>query len=57
MHSERMDFLKKLPTPDELAKVYPLSKAMVKKKQQHDQEMKRIFSGESKKFLLNIGPF
>lgn len=51
-----MDFLKKLPTPEELAKVYPLSKALAKKKQQHDKEMKRIFSGESKKFLLNIGP-
>ncbi len=51
-----MDFLKKIPTPEELAKVYPMSKAMVKKKQQHDKEMKKIFSGESKKFLLNIGP-
>ena len=51
-----MDFLKKLPSPEELAKVYPLSKAMIKKKQQHDREMKKIFSGESKRFLLNIGP-
>ena len=31
-----MDFLKKLPTPEELAKIYPLSKGMAKKKQQHD---------------------
>lgn len=51
-----MDFLKKLPTPAELAKVYPLSKAMAKKKQLHDREIKKIFSGESKKLLLNIGP-
>jgi len=51
-----MDFLKKLPKPEELAKVYPLSKSMTKKKQQHDKEMKKIFSGESKRFLLNIGP-
>lgn len=51
-----MDFLKKLPTPEELAKKYPLSKAMAKKKQQFDMEMKKIFSGESKKLLLNIGP-
>lgn len=51
-----MDFLKKLPTPQELAKVYPLSKAMEKKKQLHDKEMKRIFSGDSNKFFLNIGP-
>lgn len=51
-----MDFLKKLPSPEELAKAYPLSKAMAKKKQQHDKEMKKIFSGKSNKLLLNIGP-
>ena len=51
-----MDFLKKLPTPEELAKEYPLSKAMARKKQQFDKEMKRIFSGDSNKLLLNIGP-
>lgn len=26
-----MDFLKKLPTPEELAKIYPLSKGMAKR--------------------------
>lgn len=51
-----MDFLKKLPSPAALAKAYPLSKAMARKKQQFDKEMKKIFSGESKKLLLNIGP-
>ena len=51
-----MDFLKKLPTPAELAKVYPLSTGMAKKKQGHDKEIKKIFSGESTRFLLNIGP-
>ena len=51
-----MDFLKKLPTPEELIKVYPLSKSMEKKKQQRDKEIKKIFLGESQKLLLNIGP-
>ena len=51
-----MDFLKKLPSPEDLIKAYPLSKAMAKKKQQHDKEMKKIFSGKSNKLLLNIGP-
>lgn len=51
-----MDFLKKLPTPEELAKIYPLSKGMAKKKLEHDKEIKKIFSGESKRLLLNIGP-
>lgn len=51
-----MDFLKKLPTPVELAQIYPVHKDLVKKKQLHDQEIKRIFSGKSRKLLLNIGP-
>ena len=51
-----MDFLKKLPSPEDLIQAYPLSKAMAKKKQQHDKEMKKIFSGKSNKLLLNIGP-
>lgn len=51
-----MDFLKKLSTPEELAMIYPLSKGMAKKKLQHDKEIKKIFSGESNKLLLNIGP-
>lgn len=51
-----MDFLKKLPSPTALAEEFPLSKAMTKKKQQFDKEMKKIFSGESNKLLLNIGP-
>lgn len=51
-----MDFLKKLPSPAALAKEFPLSKTMAKKKQQFDKEMKKIFSGESNKLLLNIGP-
>lgn len=51
-----MDFLKKLPSPAVLAKEFPLSKTMAKKKQQFDKEMKKIFSGESNKLLLNIGP-
>lgn len=51
-----MDFLKKLPSPAVLAKEFPLSKTMAKKKQQFDKEMKKIFSGEPNKLLLNIGP-
>ena len=39
-----MDFLKKLPTPEELAKIYPLSKGMAKKKLEHDKEIKKIFA-------------
>lgn len=43
-----MDFLKKLPTPEELAKIYPLSKGMAKKKLEHDKEIKRYSPGSQK---------
>lgn len=51
-----MDFLKKLPTPSELKQIYPVDNEIIRRKQLHDHEIKRIFAGESKKFLLNIGP-
>ncbi len=51
-----MDFLKKLPTPEELAEQYPLSKELKIKKQQFDREIKDVFSGHSNRFLLAIGP-
>jgi len=51
-----MDFLKKLHTPEELADLYSISKELKMKKHLHDVEIKKIFSGESKKFILAIGP-
>lgn len=51
-----MDFLKKLITPDELAMQMPLSKELKAKKQKQDSALKKIFGGESNKFILAIGP-
>lgn len=51
-----MDFLKKLPSPKELVRISPLSKELTKRKQKYDAEIKRIFRGESNRFLLVIGP-
>lgn len=51
-----MDFLKKLITPDELAMQMPLSKELKAKKQKQDSALKAIFAGESRKFILAIGP-
>ena len=51
-----MDFKRKLPTPLEIKKLYPLTKGMEDIKNKNDIEIKNIFSGESDKFLLIIGP-
>ena len=49
-------FLNQLPTTEEVKKQYPLSKELRERKAKRDAEIKSIFRGESKKFLLVIGP-
>ena len=49
-------FKRKLPIPKELKEKYPLSAEMAKVKAQRDEEIKKVFLGESDKFLLVIGP-
>ena len=49
-------FLNQLPTTEEVKKQYPLSKELRERKAKRDAEIKSIFRGESKKFLLLIGP-
>ena len=51
-----MDFLKKLITPDDLTSQMPLGKELKAKKQRQDSELKSIFAGKTKKFVLAIGP-
>lgn len=51
-----MEFKGKLPIPQEIKKQYPLSEKAKAVKAARDIEIKRIFSGESNKFLLIIGP-
>jgi 3-deoxy-7-phosphoheptulonate synthase len=51
-----MDFLKKLPTPQEVMLKYPLNKEYTKQKISRDKEIKNIFEGKSNKFILIIGP-
>lgn len=51
-----MQFKRKLPVPMEVKEQYPISKNDQKIKEERDAEIKRIFTGESDKFLLIIGP-
>ena len=51
-----MEFVRKLPLPKEIREQYPLSAECVNKKTEFDREVSKIFSGESSKKLLVIGP-
>ena len=49
-------FMENLPTPEELKERVPVSANLKKIKAARDDEIRRIFTGESDKFLLIIGP-
>lgn len=51
-----MEFKRKLPIPKEIKEIYPLGKREAKIKKDVDNEVKKVFTGESDKFLLIIGP-
>lgn len=49
-------FVKQLPTPDEVKEQVPISEALKKVKEKRDREIQAIFTGESDKFLVIVGP-
>ena len=51
-----MKFIRKLPVPEELKEQFPITPEIAKAKEERDAEIRRIFTGESDKFLLIIGP-
>lgn len=51
-----MNFLRKLPIPKDIKEQYPVSEKMAQDKKARDEEIERIFRGESDKFVLVIGP-
>mgnify|MGYP004449709081 FL=1 len=51
-----LDFKRKLLTPKEIKEMYPLREESVAAKARNDAEIKAIFTGESDKLLLVIGP-
>lgn len=50
------EYVRMLPTPDEIRKQYPLSPELAKLKAERDREIKDVISGKSNKFLVIIGP-
>lgn len=49
-------FVTKLPTPAEIRAQYPVPERLEKIKEARDAEIKKIFTGESDRFLVIIGP-
>lgn len=51
-----MIFKRKLPIPQEVKEMLPLSEELAAQKARNDEELRKIFTGDSNKFLLVIGP-
>lgn len=51
-----MKFTRKLPIPLEIKKQFPLSDELARKKAANDENIQQIFTGESDKLLIVIGP-
>ena len=51
-----MEFFRKLPIPLETKEKYPVSEAATEAKEKRDAEVKRVFTGQSDKLILVIGP-
>ena len=51
-----MEFIGKLPIPQEIKAMYPVTAELTAIKEARDVEIKKAFSGESDKFILVIGP-
>lgn len=50
------EFVEKLPTPAEIREQYPISDRIKKIKEKRDTMIRRVFTGESEKFIVIIGP-
>ena len=51
-----LEFINKLPTPAEIREQFPLPANLAEVKERRDEEIKKVITGESGKFLVIIGP-
>ncbi|MCD7907024.1 MAG: 3-deoxy-7-phosphoheptulonate synthase, partial [Clostridium sp.] len=49
-------FVNELPTPDMIREQFPLASNLAEAKLQRDEEIKKVLTGESDKFIVLIGP-
>ena len=50
------EFIKKLPTPDEIRSQFPVPPDLAKRKEERDAQIRDVLTGKSNKFLVIIGP-
>ena len=51
-----MNFYRKLPIPQEIKQQFPITAELAARRERTVNELKKIFSGESDKLILVIGP-
>ena len=51
-----MEFLRKLPTPQEVKEEFPLSIEIEQIKEKRDRNLRDIFEGKEDRLILLIGP-
>ena len=49
-------FVQPLPSPEETREMYPVPPRVAKIKKERDEEIRKVFTGESERFLVMIGP-
>ena len=49
-------FVEKLPTPSQIREEYPMTEELTKIKAERDARIAKVFTGESDKFIVIIGP-
>ena len=51
-----MEFKRKLPAPEDVINMYRVTEDMKKQKKKNDEEIRAVFTGESDRLILVIGP-
>ena len=51
-----MNYIKKVPQPQELQEIIPMTPELTRIKEERDAEIRKVITGESDKFLMIIGP-
>lgn len=50
------EFIRKLPTPDEIRKEYTMPERLVRLKEERDQEIRDVITGKSNKISCDYRP-
>lgn len=51
-----MEFKRKMPTPQAIKEMYPITPELAERKKATDEALRKIFTGEDDRLLLVIGP-